>query len=100
TWQNSFDSSKTWAQLFHSINASADEPSRPNAGSIACLLLQVVGAEQGPGGGKSLTQTTWIQRLNTKGGTAPTEGCSETADVGKQSLVPYSADYFFYRGGK
>jgi hypothetical protein len=59
----------------------------------------VIGADAGPTGGNFLTQTTFIQRLNTKGGSAPATGCSVASDVGKQALVPYSADYFFFRGG-
>jgi len=96
TWQSSFDSSKVWGQATHAITAGSD-PSCPNAGSIACLLLQVVGSEQGPAGGKLLTKTTFIQRLNTSGGSAPATGCFVPGDVGKQALVPYSADYFFFR---
>ncbi len=98
TWQSSIDSSAVWAQTVNSINASSDA-SCPNAGAIGCLLLQVIGSQQGPTGGKSLTQTTFIQRLNTKGGSAPAEGCLVAGDVGKQTLVPYSADYYFFRGG-
>ena len=96
TWQNSFDSSKVWGQPIHAITAGSD-PSCPNAGSIACLLLQVIGSEPGPAGGKLLTKTTFIQRLNTNGGSAPATGCLASGDVGKQVLVPYSADYFFFR---
>ena len=99
TWQSSFDTSKAWAQTQHAIQPAADIPSCPNTGSIACLLLQVIGADEGPTGGKFLTQTSFIQRLNTKGGSAPATGCSVASDVGKQALVPYSADYFFFRGG-
>jgi hypothetical protein len=98
TWQSSFDSSKVWAQTEHSVMAGS-EASCPNTGSIGCLLLQVIGAQEGPTGGKSLTRTTFIQRLNTKGGSAPAEGCSVASDVGKQTLVPYTADYYFFRGG-
>src|SRR5216684_2817618 len=96
TWQSSFDSSKVWGQPIHAIAAGSD-PSCPNAGSIACLLLQVIGSEPGPAGGKLLTKTTFIQRLNTNGGSAPATGCLASGDVGKQVLVPYSADYFFFR---
>src|SRR4051812_5299676 len=96
TWQSSFDSSKVWAQKINFITAGTDE-SCPNAGAIDCLLLQTIGSEQGPTGGRTLTQTTFIQRLNTKGGSAPATGCSTLADVGKQTLVPYSADYHFFR---
>jgi hypothetical protein len=96
TWQSSHDSSKVWGQPIHAITAGSD-PSCPNAGSITCLLLQVIGSEQGPDGGKLLTKTTFIQRLNTNGGSAPATGCVVPGDVGKQALVPYTADYFFFR---
>lgn len=104
TWQSSLDSSKVWAQVFDpnnipaSIRAGSD-PSCPNAGSIACLLLQSIGSEQGPAGGKVMTQVTFVQRLNTKGGSAPADGCLVASDVGKQALVPYTADYYFFRKG-
>ena len=97
TWQGSFDSSKVWAQTLQSIAAGSDA-SCPNAGAISCLLLQVIGSEKGPTGGRVLTNTTFIQRLNTKGGSAPADGCFVASDVGKQTLVPYTADYYFFRG--
>ena len=43
-----------------------------------------------------MTQVTFVQRLKTKGGSAPADGCAVSTDVGKQALVPYSADYYFY----
>jgi Protein of unknown function (DUF3455) len=98
TWQSSFDSSKVWAKVLDSIPADSD-PSCPNSAAIACLLLQSIGSQQGPTGGKVMTQVSYIQRLNTQGGLAPTEGCSVSTDVGKQVLVPYRADYWFFRGG-
>jgi hypothetical protein len=55
---------------------------------------------KGPTGGKILSKTTFVQRLNTKGGSAPANpatGCLTTSDVGHQVLVPYTADYFFCR---
>ena len=99
TWQSSFDSSRVWAQKKNFITAGTDA-SCPNGGSIDCLLLQVIGSDEVPAGGKSLTKTTFIQRLNTKGGSAPANpatGCLVPTDVGHQVLVPYSADYFFFR---
>jgi Protein of unknown function (DUF3455) len=96
TWQSSFDSSRVWAQKQNFITAGTDA-SCPNGGSIDCLLLQVIGSDEGPTGGKFLTKTTFIQRLNTKGGSAPTNSCLVPGEVGKQILVPYSADYFFFR---
>ncbi|HYZ72698.1 MAG TPA: DUF3455 domain-containing protein [Chthoniobacterales bacterium] len=99
TWQSSLDSSRVWAQPTNAIHAGSD-PSCPNTGAIDCLLLQTIGSDQGPTGGATLTKTTFIQRLNTKGGSAPASGCSVFADVGKQTLVPYSADYFFFRADR
>ena len=96
TWQSSFDSSKVWGQPLHAIAAGSD-PSCPNAGAISCLLLQAIGSDRGPTGGKILTKTTYILRLNTDGGSAPASGCSVPTDVGKQTLVSYSADYYFLR---
>ena len=96
TWQSSFDSSRVWAQKQKFVTAGT-EASCPNGGSIDCLLLQVIGSDEGPAGGKSLTKTTFMQRLNTKGGSAPATGCAVSGDVGHQALVPYSADYFFFR---
>ena len=75
----------------------APTPRCPNTGSIPCLLLQSIGSQPGPSGGTMLSKTTFIQRLNTRGGVAPADGCSTSADVGNQTLVPYTADYYFYR---
>ena len=99
TWQSSFDTSKVWAARVDGIPAGSDPASCPNTGAIDCLLLGAAGAQSGPTGGKLLTKTTFIQRLNTKGGSAPVDnaGCTASTDVGHQLLVPYSADYFFYR---
>jgi hypothetical protein len=96
TWQSSLDSSKVWAQAIRAIPAGTDA-SCPNQGAISCLLLQSIGSEHGTTGGKILSGTTFIQRLNTQEGSAPTSGCSAAGDVGKQVLVPYSADYYFFR---
>jgi len=98
TWQSSLDSSKVWAQLANSIPAGSD-PSCPNGGSISCVLLQAIGSQHGPSGGTALAKTTYIQRLNTEGGSAPADGCTVSGDVNKQALVPYTADYYFYTTG-
>jgi hypothetical protein len=99
TWQSSLDSSRVWGQTLQSIAAGSDA-SCPNAGSIPCLLLQSIGAQPGPTGGTIMTKTTFIQRLNTNGGSAPAEGCAVSTDVGNQTLVPYTADYFFFRANQ
>jgi len=54
--------------------------------------LQSIGNQQGPTGGQLLADTTYIQRLNTNGGSAPTTACT----VGQTQLVPYTADYHFF----
>jgi len=33
-------------------------------------------------------------------GIAPATGCVQATDVGKRALVPYTADYFFYKAAK
>jgi hypothetical protein len=100
TWRSSQDGSVVWAKALTPPAASGSDPSCPNNGAIPCLLLQAIGSKTGPRGGNRMTQTTFIQRLNTIGGTAPASGCSVTTDVGKQVLVPYAADYYFFRKGK
>ena len=64
----------------------------PKAGTIAWLLLRVVDTTVGSDG-ERLTQTTFIQRLNTSGGAAPATPCT----AGATAAVPYTADYFFWR---
>jgi hypothetical protein len=98
TWQSSLDTSKVWAQVLNgnSIPAGSD-PNCPNTGSIPCLLLQSIGSQAGSFGGTALSKTTFVQRLHTRGGVPPADGCSTEEDVGRQTLVPYSADYYFYR---
>lgn len=96
TWQSSADSSKVWGQTLRAIPAGSDV-SCPNRGAIPCLLLQSIGSKAGPTGGNTMVLTTFIQRLNTDGGSAPAAGCSTSSDVGRQALVPYAADYYFFR---
>ena len=96
TWQSSFDSSRVWAVKVKGIDAGSDPASCPNSGSIQCLLLQSVGNKKGATGGNLLADTTFIQRLNTSGGVVPTSVCT----VGQTQLVPYTADYFFFRADK
>ena len=87
TWQHSRDSSIVWAKAVAAV---------PQADSIAWLKLEVVGRQDGATGGDTLTPTTFIQRVNTVGGLAPFDGCSQLSDVGKKAFIPYTADYFFF----
>ena len=94
TWQDSKDTSAIWA--FAAPVTTSTDPAFVAPGAIPWLRLEVVGAEEGPTGGDNLMATTFIQRLNTSGGVAPSSGCAVSADIGKKKLVPYTADYFFY----
>jgi Protein of unknown function (DUF3455) len=96
TWLQSFDSSQVWGRAL----ASSSDPNYVAAKSIPWLLLQAAGAAAGPTGGSLLTRTTYIHRLNTAGGIAPTGGCSQSTEVGALALVPYTTDYFFYRASR
>ncbi len=93
TWQSSLDSSRVWMVKKKGIDPSSEIASCRNTGSIQCLLLQSVGNKKGPTGGNLLADTTFIQRLNTSGGSVPTTACT----VGQTQLQPYTADYFFFR---
>jgi Protein of unknown function (DUF3455) len=95
TWQHSQDTSTVWA--FATPATTSTDPAFVASGAIPWLRLEVVGAQDGPTGGHKLTATTFIQRLNTSGGVAPSTGCILSTDVGKKALVPYTADYFFYK---
>jgi hypothetical protein len=95
TWQDSKDTSTVWAQATgSSLDANFVKPN-----SIAWLRLDVelTGTQAGPTGGDGLLRTTFIQRVNTDGGAAPSTGCSVPTDIGRKEFVPYTADYVFYR---
>lgn len=93
TWQDSQDTSTVWAKMIVSYSA----PDTVEPGAIPWLLLKVVGKDRGPTGGDRLTETTYIHRVYTSGGLAPTTGCVQSSDVGTRALVPYKADYIFYK---
>lgn len=82
TWECTTDGSKVVGRKFA-------EHASPDANAVAWLLLESKSHE----GNGILSQVTFIQRVNTKGGKAPpTTG----AKVGDEVRVPYSADYVFY----
>ena len=87
TWQDSRDSSTIWATPIPGASYTPD----PTA--IPWLLLKIVGTAEGPTGGDRMSGTTFIQRVNTTGRLKPTGVCTE----GDKALVPYTADYFFYK---
>jgi len=69
---------------------AASVPS-PDANSIPWLLVAVV-SHSGDG---ALAHVTYVQRINTKGGKAPANGC-DAGHSGQEARVPYSADYVFF----
>ena len=62
----------------------------PDPTAIPWLLLQTVSTD-GPG---VFSSVTYIQRVNTTGGLAPTARGSSTGAVAE---VPYTTEYYFYR---
>ncbi|HSP98706.1 MAG TPA: DUF3455 domain-containing protein [Candidatus Dormibacteraeota bacterium] len=95
TWQDSRDTSIVWGGK--AISATHDtDPDFVAEDAIAWLTLPAAGVQEGPTGGDTLTKTTFIQRLNTSGGLAPSDGCSQLSNVGAKAFRPYTADYFFY----
>jgi hypothetical protein len=89
TWQSSFDTSAVWGK----VKASSSDPAYVAPGAIPWLLLEVAGTQRGPMGGSTLSQTTFIQRVNTSGGVMPTTPCA----TGDTAFVRYTTDYYFYR---
>ncbi|HKX62150.1 MAG TPA: DUF3455 domain-containing protein, partial [Verrucomicrobiae bacterium] len=65
----------------------------PFRGAIPWVLLRATPTAD-PG---TLSQVTFIQRINTIGGTAPSES---GAFVGDEARVPYTTEYYFYRRSK
>jgi len=89
TWQDSADTSMVWARAVATATVDPD--------AIPWVKLVRVGARVGPTGGTTLSDTTFVQRVHTRGGLAPSTGCDQLPDAGKKAFVPYTADYFFYK---
>jgi hypothetical protein len=91
-WQHSLDSSTVWGR----VTDSSSDSNFVAPGAIPWLTAETAGVQEGPLGGGQMTEITFIQRLNTVGGSATATDCSLATDVGKKAFVPYEADYFFY----
>jgi hypothetical protein len=96
TWQSTRNSSVFWGALVHAATFATD-PDFVAQDAIAWLLLSRAGVLEGSGNGDDLAVATFVQRVNTVGGLAPSIGCKSAADIGKTAFVPYEADYVFYR---
>ena len=82
TWQSNSGSTVVGALPRKAVMVDPD--------AIPWLLLKAVNPE-GPG---IFANTTFIQRVNTTGGKAPSVAGTF---VGQVARVPYTADYFFFR---
>ena len=78
--------------------ASAPSP-HPTGRSVPWLLLRIIGGGKGYAGGTTLSATTYVQRLDTRGGKAPAGACDATT-AGAGASMPYTADYYFYRAAR
>ena len=83
TWE-SYDGSKVVGE----VKARSDSP---DANAIPWLLLSA----KSTSGDGVLGQTATIQRADTVGGKAPSDGCGPTL-AGNEVRVPYTAKYYFY----
>jgi hypothetical protein len=84
TWESVSDHSKVVAKKVAEFSAHAD--------AIPELLLQVT-AHDGNG---TMADVSYIQRLGTKGGLAPTTDC-DSGHIGATARVDYTATYVFSR---
>src|ERR671918_2142978 len=87
TWQAK-DGSKVVAQRDGQANVE---------GAIAWLRLAAASTTAGPDGDR-LAGTTYIQRINTTDGLAPAAADCNASTAGDVVEVPYTADYYFWKG--
>jgi hypothetical protein len=66
-------------------------------GTSGAIPLQLVKGNPAVGAG-SMQGVSYIQRVNTSGGVAPALPCA-AGNAGGRQVVPYSADYIFYKAG-
>lgn len=83
TWENVDGSKLTGAQVAVSPSAPGNIPN------------QLVKANPAMGNG-AMTGVTYIQRVNTMGGVAPSMACT-AGNMGSKQIVKYQSDYIFYK---
>jgi Protein of unknown function (DUF3455) len=83
TWESMDGSKLTATQIAMAPNGSGNIPT------------QLVKANPAMGSG-AMTGVTYIQRVNTLGGVAPTSACAAD-NAGTKQVVKYQADYIFYK---
>jgi len=83
-----------WNSL-HDLSGVSAVPLRMQPAGSANLPWELLHAV--PDGSPGMfAGVTSIQRVNTRGGAAPTAGCDET-HVGDEARVAFTADYYFYK---
>lgn len=83
----------TWEDDDSKVVARRAAGCDPDSTAISWLLLEKVSSE----GSGIFGKVTFIQRVNTAGGLRPT---TPGSFIGEEKRVPYSTEYFFYRGNK
>jgi Protein of unknown function (DUF3455) len=83
TWEAN-DGSKVVGEVQQKADA-------PRAGAVPWLLLK---AKRNEGTG-TFARVTYIQRVDTEGGVAPTAGC-DRAHIDTEARVDYRANYYFH----
>ena len=83
TWEAS-DGSKVIGEVVQRAKS-------PRGDAVPWLLLKAKTTE----GGGRFGRVTYVQRLNTMGGSAPANGCDK-GHAGAVAGVGYQADYYFY----
>jgi hypothetical protein len=82
-----------WTSIDGSIvnGTKLQQADSPSSDAIPWLLLKA-SSTSGTG---VFTDVSYVQRLNTAGGKAPSTGCDATT-VGGETRVDYAADYYFF----
>jgi hypothetical protein len=65
-------------------------------GAAGAIPLQLVEAAPTLGTG-AMAGVTYVQRLKTVGGVAPSTPACTSGNAGAKTIVPYSADYVFFK---
>jgi hypothetical protein len=83
----------TWEGLDGGKVVGAEKASAPSPDNAIPWLLLGIKSREGTG---EFTEAQAILRVTTKGGLAPTSGC-DSAHVGTERRVPYTATYLFLK---
>ena len=87
----------TWqAQDGSQVKGARVDGVNQDATAIDWLLLRKASASAGPDGDQ-LTNTSFIQRINTTGGVAPAAAECNALTLNTTSEIDYTADYYFWK---